>query len=411
MAGTNGLGDWEDAILDPDVASEMGSYDMEADDEFALDDDSLDLDDIEAEGGASEPWGPGAGYAHLPMSMAVTDRAPLGSSDEEHQVAANAAVEQQQRAEGDPGDMVRYDRSSYERGHTYGSGIFDMPDEGYRSRDGNGIFDTDFAMPDYIGDEPEVGVWESEMLDLNTGQPRVVQGNTSGVQLARQVPQGQAVFSPFAPPPYGQSTPVRTVPGVPQPRGAWLGRIEQFGNAAAAALLAEAHRGRSGKHAERFVQAALEALGPGKSRIAMAQVRRLRKLGYPPGQALHQTVAHLIMHATADDLRTKATQRDASPRMPSLDRMAAATGLGASPQLNDAARQTIGPLTQLGPETQSELESFFASPAGREASQMLGEAQGAPGNGVGKYLLLGAAVLGAGYVGWRWWQDKQQGGA
>ena len=298
----------------------------------------------------AHPWGAGAGAGYQPHGMTLTDKSPLGDAkmdEEATQAAASAAARPRER------DVTTYDRSSYERGRTMGSGIFDQPEEGYRSRSGNGIFDTDYAQPDYMAREADVGVWESEVIDLNTGLPRVMQGNTSGVQLAREV--GERAYSPFAPPPYATDTPVRSQPGVDRPIDAWfggggMGAIEHFGRTAADALLRVAAAVPE-QNRDAFLARALEALGPGRARLAEAQVRRLVSMGYPAPHAVRQVVSHLVMHATAADVADHMQRRDGSAAMPRLDRFVSGSGLGQVPQISpviaQAAQRSLLPLLQM----------------------------------------------------------------
>lgn len=360
----------------------------------------------------AHPWGTGAGAGYQPHGMTLTDRSPLGGAKMDEELAQTTAAAEEHPPDR---DVTRYDRTSFERGRTVGTGIFDQPEEGPRSRSGSGIFDTDFAQPDYMAREPDVGIWESEVIDLNTGLPRVYQGNATGVQFAADAP-GRA-YSPYAPPPYGTETPVRSQPGVQRPVDAWfgdggMGAIEDFGRTAADALLAVAAQIRPADRSA-FLSRALDALGPGKAHLAEVTVSRLVSMGYPAQDAVRQVVSHLLMHATAADVLEKVQRGDSAPNMRRLDGFMGGSGLGQIPQISPviaaAAQRSLLPMLQMPSAAAAELQRYATSPAAQTESA----ATPAPSGGGGmptwlKWTLGLSAAAGAGYLGYRWWKGRQK---
>jgi len=427
MSGNNGLGDWDD------LGGEEIGLGGGGDEDYSFADDLDAYGDLEGDDGGepemsvsdygSSPWGPGSGFGHRPHSMAATDRNPLGNTEHEARATAEADARQETAQAYQAGDAVAdtvYDRSSYERQpqHTFGNGIFDLRDQGFQSRAGNGIFDTRFALPDYIAAEPEVGVWESEVLDVNTGLPRVVQGNTSGVQLAREA-DGPDVYSPFRPPPYGTSTPVRTVPGVPTPRGAWFGNgLEEFGGTIASCLLRSAQQMPPQQRAK-HVKKALDTLGPGYGQKAEQAVKKMQAAGHGPEVAIY-VIARTVTHAAAKDLSDKARKKDRSPLLPRIDKLIKKTGLSGYREVVESAQRHVAPmLSVLGDaDAEQQITAFFATPSGAQTAAMLGETpssngastNGAPANGAGMStvakLALAAAIAAGGYYGYRWWKEQ-----
>ena len=344
------------------------------------------------ESGAS-PWGPGATEGFRPYAQALTDSPPLGNEEEETQ-----STPRQPEEDAHPGidPMTLYDRSSYEPEDrkTYGAGIFDM-EEGAWHRQNDGIFAHNYALPGYIAREPELDVWDSEAIDINTGMPRVVQPSASGVQM--MAPHGERAWSPFAPPPYGMSSPQRTVPGARRTMHEY--GIETWGWDGAQAILRRAattwptDQNARGK----WVCTVLDSMSPGTAKKAMAVVEKLRSSGYQ-GNAVELAVAHALMHAAAADLSDLATGR--AKGLARLDRM---TAVGPGTEMMEAARKNITPLLS---NPLGAVQTFKGSEAGALAGGAFGD--DATGRSWLFYLLIVAGVGTAGYVGYRVWKAQSQ---
>lgn len=402
-------------------------------------DDFEDLDNLpEVVGGqmsqtdfGAHPWGAGAGIGYRPMSLARTDQAPLGSTDDHGlsqeramletagEIAASSSAPgrrptPQEMAHPDVDATTLYDRSSYEP-HTddgwmdpvtMGTGIFDMP-EGATFRPDQGIFAHTYALPRYLAEEPETEPYASQAIDLNTGLPRVMQPSAAGVQL---MGRGTMPYSPFLPPAYGQSAQVRTQPGVPMPRSG-LGstasqgtrRIEVFGHRSADLMLkAVTQRCQAASERGQFICNALEYLGPQRSRLAMQAVERLTRMGYPSEHVTRKALATMIMHETWSDLR-KTGGQGPNP-LPAVTNLGRALG---SVDMLFAAKQFIEPLTSVMGQVEAEVAQYEGSTAAQEATSLLQpEAAPASGSGVSKAALALGAV-GVGFLGWKYFSDKK----
>jgi hypothetical protein len=413
------LGDWEDE-LGGDAADDGGMPSLEWSelasgptlpglDEMNILDESPLPEDLRVTDYGASPWGPSSSEAYQPWAQAQTDSPPMGDPDDEIDPAHNA------HPDVDPATI--YDRNSYEPRdrQTYGSGIFDLPDQGAVFNQNDGIFANDYALPAYMAREPEMDVYETEALDVNTGLPRVAQVNASGVQLMREDP-GRA-WSPFAPPPYDASTPVRTQPYTQQTLHNFGSAIEQFGRKGAKAILANAAERCSDEQTRgEYICHMLDALSPNLSPRALRAVAQLRSAGYP-GNAVELVVAHCLMYVAEADLADKARHRDSSDRLPRLDKLGPAGGM--SPAIARAAQEHLGPASR---EVGVAMEGFRRSKAGKTTHAMLGDAAAdaaasppspapTPASGGGqilKYGVIGAVAITGGYFAWEWWKKQQQ---
>jgi hypothetical protein len=141
--------------------------------------------------------------------------------------------------------------------------------------------------------------------------------------------------------------------------------VEAFGRKAARCVIEEA-QGQPMQARNGFLVAAIEALGPGSAQRARSAADALVKLGYRQDVAFEDALAHLVMHAAANDLSRKKASRSALPR---LDRMAAYIRSN-QPKLRAAAAQHIAPLTEDNGKLRSDLGALYASPAGRGLGQV-----------------------------------------
>lgn len=380
----------------------------------------------QTEYGAS-PWGPGSDSGYRPYSQQRTDMdlRALGDADAgaqsrkpkpmerddmtmEPEVIDAVSVEevgpwskqwhgnrnqQPSNAEVDP--MTLYDRTSYEYDDssqdTIGNGIFDM-EEGATWRPRDGSFQHQFAMPAYIGDEDELGVQQSEMWDSTAEEWRVTQPSASGVALARKVKKMKKAYTPFG----DDASMPEMRPEVTGPRS----NIEAFGRKASNSLVAEARAHRP-ENRSRFLNLAMEALGPGTAARCRKAADKLVQLGYRPDVALEDAMAHCIMHAAVKDM-TQRGKRNRSV-LPRLDRMASAVRQ-QSRRMMSAASQHLQPLTANGTKLREDLGALYNSPAARGMGQVAEEATApdatAQANGNGgifrpRNLAIGA-VLGLG---------------
>jgi hypothetical protein len=272
-----------------------------------------------------------------------------------------------------------------------GSGIFEM-EEGVTWRPRDGSFANQYAEPAYIGEEDELGLQQSQMWDSTAGEWRVTQPTASGVSLARPIDRMRPppAFTPFSPTPQMR-------PEVTGPRS----HVEAFGRKAAAALLTEA-KGYKAADQNRFLQAAMNSLGPGGAARCHKAAAALSKMGYRPDFALEDAMAHCVMHAAVKDLTQK---RKGNPsQLPRLDQMASKTRRQA-PMMRDAASQHLAPLTQNGNELRKDLGALYASPAAKGMGMVADDGTPPPAespmaNGGGIFttrnVLIGAGVgLGA----------------
>lgn len=329
--------------------------------------------------GAS-PWGPGSDSGYRPYSQQRTDmelralgdadsipeRKPMAKKDDmmmEPEVINAVEVQEPvpwdeewhgmrnqepSNAEVDP--MTLYDRTSYEYDSssqdTIGNGIFSM-EEGVTWRPRDGMFAHQYALPAYIGEEDELGVQQSEMWDSTADNWRVTQPSASGVPLARRVGRMKRRFRGGGP---------QMRPEVTGPRS----HIEAFGRKAAKCVLLEA-QGRRPVERSGFLQAAMEALGPGLTARCQKAADTLVRMGYAPQVALEDAIAHCVMHAAVQDLTQKSKRRTFLPR---LDRMAKRVTRQRR-TMQAAASQHLQPLTENGNELRKDLGALYSSPAAR----------------------------------------------
>jgi hypothetical protein len=353
--------------------------------------------------GAS-PWGPGSHAGYRPYSQqrtdmelralgavdldaAHTERKPMEQDDMSLEPEVIDAVpvqavgpwdqewhgernQQPSNANVDP--MTLYDRESYEYDEssqdTIGNGIFGM-EEGVTWRPRDGSFAHQYALPAYIGDEDELGVQQSAMWDSTADEWRVTQPSASGVSLARKVSKMKGAYTPFGP---GTMPEMR--PEVTGPRS----NIEAFGRKAAKCLVVEA-RAHSPANRSRFLNSAIEALGPGAAARARKAADKLIRLGYRPDVALEDAIAHCVMHAAVKDM----TQRGKSNRnaLPRLDRMAKSVRK-QSGHMMAAATRHLQPLTSNGTTLRKDLGALYNSPAARGMGSVTeGEPTAPPSNG------------------------------
>lgn len=373
------------------------------------------------------PWGPGSGSGYRPYSMAQTDLSGDSAANESPGRDYDRGDEEDRQrsrrlAEMDAEEVMRprgqsqfnpqpsnvgvdpltiYDRESFEQHGdpqaVIGTGIFDM-EEGVTFRGRDGIFQNQYAEPAYVVHDGEVETQQSEMWDSVAQNWRVTQPSGGGVSFAKNVPalkrrlNEPRVYSPFTSKPMPEMRPEITGP---------RSHVEAFGRKAAQIVIHEAKTMPSPAHQSAFLASALDALGPKMALKARAVAERLTQLGYPSDQALEDTVAHCVMHATLQDLTARAKRGGGLPR---LDKMGAQVRQGNA-ALRDAAMKHLQPLSTDPKKLQSDLGSFYASPAaagmGEVATTTPADARpGAPvgtaPNNTVRNVAIGAAVLGAG---------------
>lgn len=344
----------------------------------------------------SHPWGAGGSSGYRPMSMSMTDRS-MGEANEQKSVKS---VQQQHIQEASRGidPLTIYDRDAQSwnyGGDTVGHGIFDMEESG-GNLPGYGIFGNQYAMPGYLAREPIMDVAESEMWDIEAGDWRVVQPSAGGVPLSRRT------FSPFAKDGKRPAswTQLRPVPSGPQ------SHIEAYGRGAASIVMFAAKRIPDVKMRSMFIDQALNSLGPRAKTIATKTVQKLIQFGYPSEKALEDTVAHLIMHATAKEMRWGS-------HLPHLDILVQRTGAWGR-NIAQHASETIGPIVNNAEQKKVDLGRLFNSPAG-QAMGRLGEDVPAPASPSSssiltpKNLLIGGVVAVGGYFLWQKFGKKRKG--
>jgi len=358
----------------------------------------------------NHPWGPGASGGYRPHSQQRTDMELRALGDEsapqpkprerdsmmmEPEVLNAVAVgkpvpwdrewhgNQNQLSNEDLDPDTIYDRSSYERHDstqsTIGSGIFSM-EEGATWRPRDGIFAHQYALPEYIGAEDELGVQQSDMWDTTADDWRTTQVSGGGVAFTKNAPR--------KPPP--NMSGMR--PEVTGPRS----HVEAFGRKAAKLVIAEAQM-QPPENRSRFLNAAVDSLGTGTSAKASQVAQKLIQLGYRPDVALEDVLAHAIMHATAKDLTQPKFRSSALPRLDALASKIKRT----KPAMQNAAVEHLHPLTQDPKTLKGDLGALYASPAARGMGQVAeGGTQPAVSEGVftAKNLLIAGAVGGLGYV-------------
>jgi hypothetical protein len=247
----------------------------------------------------------------------------------------------------------------------------------------DGVFANNYAMPDYLAQEPMMYPAQSMMIDSQTGLPTVVQPSASGVQLAMNAPPGARVYSPFTQmTPETNRTPVPRVPHAQTPRGMSgtpaaaaynaNGAIEAFGHEAAIALIRRAAALKSPQR-EQFVGRAMALLGPQRSRIAGAAIGRLMQMGYPSSHVVEQVFAHGVMHAVASEMAHIARTGTPVPPAQSIVRAttSAASAVGTGAQLAQAAQRVVPALTN-AQAARGELSAFGAAPVRQQVIASLG---------------------------------------
>jgi hypothetical protein len=294
---------------------------------------------------------------------------------------------------GIPSDII-YDRESYEYDDssqdTIGSGIFDM-EEGVTWRPRDGSFAHQYALPAYIGDEDELGVQQSEMFDTTANEWRVVQPSASGVSLKARVPGYKPGYSPFVERPVPEMRPEVTGP---------RSHIEAFGRATASLVVAEAKAQPPAKRAE-FLAKAVESLGPGMAARAGATAKKLVESGQAPAAAVEDSVAHAVMAATVNDLKSASR---AKGKLANLDRLASCVQQ-TRPQMQQNALKHIAPLARDTAKLKSDLGALYASPAALGMGQVTEGSTAAPAAPTTLFtprnLLIGAVVGIGGYYAWQ----------
>lgn len=338
-------------------------------DPFDFDDDDVDVVPegtpgmVQTTYGAHS-WGIDNARGHRPESMMTADRnmnamggddvVPVGDPPRNPQAGFAASNE-----DVDPDTLDDQADSEGEDSRVYGHGIFGG-EASTTWRPSYGSFAHQFALPDYIGKEDEMAVQGSAMWDVTRGAWRIVQPTASGVALSRIVPgspNGQVnSYSPFV---QGKSP----MSGV----GAASQNIERFGHEVAstvirgAATLSPEHRGP-------FISNAIEALGPGLAQKAERTAKRLVEMGHAKEVALHDTLAHLVMHKTSSDLQkaveqTKRGQRPVQGTLPSISRLTTRSGAAVGGRIKQLRSQLLLSAESSPEAAAGELGSFYASRA------------------------------------------------
>lgn len=339
----------------------------------------------------SSPWGPGSETGYQPMSMRATD---LSGSEEQVNPAPRDPQMNPEPSNRGVDPLTIYDRSSYEfndsEQDTIGSGVFSN-EEGatFRARDGQ--FAHQYALPEYIANEDELGVEQSDMWDETAENWRVVQPSGGGVTFSRRVdrlkPGGRA-YSPFA---QGGGMPEMR-PDVKGPKS----HVEAFGRKVAVAIIGEA-RSLPPQSRGAFLNSAVAILGPNMAEKCKRTAERLTTLGYQPETALEDAIAHCVMHATVEDL-TKG--RGSLPR---LDRLTGKVR-GNGPALRGAAQQHVAPLLADQRKLRGDLGALYNSAAAAGMGEVAQEAApAAPAASIipiisNRNLAIAAAAAGALFV-------------
>lgn len=129
----------------------------------------------------------------------------------------------------------------------------------------------------------------------------------------------------------------------------------------------------------RFLQAALDSLGPSGAARAKAAADRLIKMGYRQDVAFEDAAAHLVMHATTRDLTDRRRSRKPS-LLPRLDAMSRRVSNKAQ-DLRSAAADHLAPLTEDNDALRKDLGALYNSPAGRGMGQVTNGESTPNGNG------------------------------
>jgi hypothetical protein len=307
-------------------------------------------------------WGIDNSRGHRPESMMTSDRNMNSMGGDDIPVSNPPRNPQANRAgsnyDVDPETLDDQADDEGDDSHVYGHGIFGG-EASTTWRPSYGSFAHQYALPDYIGKEDEMAVQGSAMWDVTRGAWRIVQPSASGVALSRIVPgspNGQPnAYSPFATtPPMAQVGPASR-------------SIERFGHEVATTIA----RGAATLPAEQrgaFISNAIEALGPGLALRADRTAKRLVSLGHPKEVALHDTLAHLVMHTTSGDLRkaieqTKQGRRPVQGTIPSISRLTARTGPAVGGHIKKLRAELLAKAESSPEEASGELGSFYASRA------------------------------------------------
>jgi len=242
-------------------------------------------------------------------------------------------------------------------------------------------------------------VQQSEMWDTTADEWRVVQPSGGGVTFSRKVPalRGRGEYSPFA-------------SGTPQmlTSKSMTSGIERFGREAAKAIVNEAADKRGPVERSQFLTNAIESLGPGMASRCHSITSRLVSSGMGPREALEDTVAHCVMHAAVRDLSTKR----AGAQLPRVDAMAAHVQKN-KPAMVASAAKNIAPLSKDPNKLKADVAKLYQSPAAAGMGEIANE-QGTPasttaaptavqpvaigGSHTLRNVIIGAAVIGLGYV-------------
>lgn len=305
-------------------------------------------------------WGIDTSRGHRPESMMTSDRnmntlgsdaIPVANPPRNPQAGLRPS-----NANVDPDTLDDQADDEGDDSRVYGHGIFGG-EASTTWRPSYGSFAHQYALPDYIGKEDEMAVQGSAMWDVTRGAWRIVQPTASGVALSRIVPgspNGEVnSYSPFA---------RAQMPDAPASRN-----IERFGHEVAstvvrgAATLSPEQRGM-------FIGNAIEALGPGLSRRAERTAKRLVELGHTKEVALHDTLAHLVMHATSSDLQRAVDQarqgrRPSQGTLPSITRLTTSSGPAVGGRIKQLRSQLLLAAESSPEGANGELGSFSASRA------------------------------------------------
>jgi hypothetical protein len=354
------------------------------------------------------PWGPGGAQMYRPYSQARTDMS-LGADEtmevvkqqqaardlhrerdsmyDEPEVRAARMDQQQNRMPSNRGvdPETLYDDDPYtfqdSSQATIGEGIFGM-EEGVTWRPRDGIFAHQYAVPQYLAREPELGVQQSEMFDSTANNWRVTQPSAGGVPLAVKVAG------------------LKPLPNMRMEATGPRSHIEAFGRKTALAMVEEAQALPAPMRSP-FLASAVNALGPNVAAQAQAISAQLVKMGYNPTTALQDTLAHFVMHAAMRDLSGRRLRR--------LDGMARRLNRSKG-QVQQAAQQHLAPLLQNGAALTTDLSALRSSPAAR-AIGALGQIDTtaiAPATGGSIFTARNVVIAGVvGGVGWLAWKNRK----
>lgn len=398
-------GEPDSSFLDDEVQEDVPSIpgsgagpapDVDGMSEFDLTDSTEDDPGMSMSDFGSHPWKTGSGTGYRPASMRTDlsgdDMSP--ASEVAIRIAAQPVAPHhprlQQSLKMPSNDAVDpdtiYDRSSFEYDNdpqnVIGTGIFDE-EEGVVWNAKDGSFSNDYALPAYIAQEGALDTQQSQMWDSTANNWRTVQPSGGGVTFVRNVKGLKPTADPFVDQQMPNMRPERTGP---------RSYIEAFGRAAAKAVVDEARMIPSPSVRSQFLSQATEALGPGQAAKCRQVAERLMSMGYRPDTALEDTLAHCVMHATMKDLNDRANGKSGLPR---VDRMGSKLR-AKSGELRQAVTSHLAPIAVDQTKAAADVSALVTSPAAAGMGQVAIPEASVPAN-TGRNLLIGAAVVGAGY--------------